>query len=165
MWAGTPHAVMFRGNVNVYFKELLINVRVFHSMNKKSVFARRLAEDEGRCASSPSPLVLPIRPRAPRAHFRLTRFSSRSLQSHFAPLMDSYIITGASRSRITLDKYHRERKDMKFSGDKAEGLQSRSSPLALAIPFPFSPLPRRHTCRFSLSRFPERGIFMFAPGG
>lgn len=35
-----------RGNGNVYFKESLINVRVFYSMNKKGVFTRRLAKSE-----------------------------------------------------------------------------------------------------------------------
>jgi len=100
-----------RGGGNAYFKELLINIRVFHSMNKKSVFARRLA---ARAPHLP-PTLLPPRSRVSV----LLAFHLEDSQSHFAPLMDSYIITGASRSRITLDKYHRERKDMKFSCDES----------------------------------------------
>lgn len=74
-------------------------------MNKKSVFARRLAGH-----------ALHLRPPPARAFPSYSLFISGLAIPFRSPLMDSYIITGASRSRITLDKYHRERKDMKFSG-------------------------------------------------
>lgn len=96
-------------------------------MNKKSVFARRLAKRDGakgakrRGKKGDENLgngkgALSSLSFAPRAFPSYSLFISRLAIPFRSSLMDSYIITGASRSRITLDKYHRERKDMKFSG-------------------------------------------------
>lgn len=131
-------------------------------MNKKSVFARRLADRRALYISVPLLAQL--------VHFRLTRFSSRGLAIPFrSPLMDSYIITGASRSRITLDKYHRERKDMKFSGRWKQALNlpehrgRPSSPDRQLYSPPPAPIPHVWPVRFSVLRFSERDFPFPAP--